>query len=137
SAGRKCGRLRRKNDALSGILGAFAMSAQAAKVGFFRRRRVFIALLTLAVFVIAATAIYRYAIDQIRRLQPYIGKDLRLLSEDEQIEFDRLISTLVPEARLAEYPSRPTTWDSKKWWNYLTARPWLGWPRQPWYLWRV
>lgn len=114
------------------------MSADASKVPFFRRRSILVPFLALAVFSIAGAAIYRYANDPVRLLQPYFGQDLRLLSEDEKLQFEAIMCRLVPDARLCVYPPRPRSWHPKEWWHYFTAKPWTDWEQpQSWYFWQV
>lgn len=74
--------------------------------------------------------------DPVQRLEPYIGRDLRTLSEDEQIDFDLLVGQLAPEARTFDPPAPPRGWDARAWVAHLRARPTAS-ERTSWYCWRV
>lgn len=74
----------------------------------------------------------------IQQLQPYLGQDLRNLSEGEQLRFDRLIGNLAPDARVFHKPSQAQGLNPRGWWDYYTAKPqppWFG--PESWYLWQV
>src|SRR5262249_45830615 len=55
--------------------------------------------------VFAGALFWLFRPNTVERLQPYLGQDLRALSEDEQIEFDDLIGRLAPEARVFNGPA--------------------------------
>jgi hypothetical protein len=101
---------------------------------FLRRRRLW-ALLS-ACCVLAGVTFYLCRPSPVQRLQAYLGKDLRALSEDEQIEFDSLIAQLAPEARAFRASTGPLTGNPREWWDCLTAKP-VAHVRRSWYLWRV
>jgi hypothetical protein len=75
------------------------------------------------------------------RLQPFIGKDLRTLSEAEQIKFDNIIGRLIPQARVFDYATMPRALDLSDWRDYLTAKPvakrYPFFDQKSWYLWKV
>jgi hypothetical protein len=85
------------------------MSAAPADTWFRKRLRAFAVLSC----VLAGTVFWFSRPSPVQRLQPYLGQDLRALSEDEQIAFDGLVGALVPEARVFSRPTRPRTWDPR------------------------
>ena len=105
---------------------------------FFRRRGAVVGLIGFASCLLLGTALYHSRPTPVQRLQPYLGRDLRSLSEDEQIRVDELIGCLAPEAKRFTPPNstRPQTYDLRAWYNYLNAKPHALFSRS-WYLWRV
>ena len=102
------------------------------------RRRALVGLTVCASFLLLGTAVYLTRPTPVQRLQPYLGQDLRTLSEDDQIKFDGLIRRLAPEASRFTPRDRPRNWDQGAWRDYLTAKkdtPLFS-PRS-WYLWQV
>src|SRR5262249_1292298 len=62
-----------------------------------RARRRWLVLTAGGACLLAATVFWLCCPSPVQRLQPYLDKDLRKLSEDEQISFDRLIGHLAPQ----------------------------------------
>jgi hypothetical protein len=101
-------------------------------------RRARIALLGVGATFLIGAVFYHFRPSAVDRLQPFIGKDLRTLSEAEQIKFDNIIGRLIPQARVFHYPKRPSTWSLSDWYDYLTAKPYPSpFDVSSWYLWKV
>jgi hypothetical protein len=105
-------------------------------LGRFRRRWLYGALLIVGCCALAAARIGPSRRAVVERLQPYLDRDLRDLSEDEQIEFDNLVGHLAASAKVFHYPDPPQTRDAGDWLAYLRAKPSAPLSRS-WYLWRV
>ena len=120
------------------------MNPDSSALRFLGRRCTVVGLLFCASCLLLGTALYLFRPGPVQRLQPYIGKDLRALSEDEQIKVDELIGCLAPEAKQFEPPTRtrPRSFDPLAWRDYFNAKPKLndipeGLFFRSWYLWRV
>lgn len=113
------------------------MSAESAKPGTLKRRRGKIILAVLGCCAVAATICYVARPSPVQRLEPYLDRDLRTLSEDEQIKFDGLIGQLAPEASVLIRPSPPKTWNPRDWYDYLMTPPMTLLSCHSWYFWRV
>src|SRR5262245_17570498 len=104
------------------------------KTRFLRRRWVWVALSAL----LGVAVYYLSRPGPVGSLRPYLGQDLRALSEDEQIKFDDLVGRLTPQARVYGPPTRPQTWNPMDWIDYFRTGPIaIAFPRQSWYFWRV
>jgi hypothetical protein len=103
---------------------------------FLRRRWVVAAVATFGACVLVTVLPELFQPAPVERLRPYFGKDLRTLSEAEQIKVDGLLGRLAPEARMFSRPSRPQTLNPKDWYAYSRAKPSAPHCRS-WYIWRV
>ncbi len=101
-----------------------------------RRRRLALLLLSALLCGLAGTVFYLARGTPVQRLQPYLGKDLRTLSEKEQIKFDGLIACLAPKARAFIRLPLPRSRDPGAWRAYLSGERFALF-RRSWYLWQV
>jgi hypothetical protein len=91
----------------------------------------------VSAFVLTGAVYWLCVPSALQRLHSYIGQDLRTLSEDERIGFDRLLGCFVPEAKAVGDPPRPQTWNPKDWYDHFRPKPFTFWDAESWYLWRV
>jgi hypothetical protein len=103
---------------------------------FSKLNRARIALLGLGVAVLTSAVFYYFRLKPVDQLQPFIGKDLRTLSEEEQIEFDDIVGKLIPQGRVFDHPRLPRTLNPQDWQDYLSGRRFTFFIRS-WYLWKI
>src|SRR5207302_1623147 len=106
------------------------------KAWFIRHRRPLVVFSAIGCCAIACVVAWLSAPSPVERLQPYIGRDLRALSEDEQMRIDEYVGRLAPDAKVFERPKRRMTWDPADSLDHLQARP-TAFYRRSWYIWRV
>jgi hypothetical protein len=113
------------------------MSADPRRPRWLRCRRGVLVGSACGALMLAGTVYWMCWPSPVQRLQSYVGQDLRNLSEDEQIHFDRLMASLVPDAKTLIEPDRPQTWNPKNWYDYYQTKPSSFWLPECRYLWRV
>src|SRR5262245_52996507 len=113
------------------------MGTIAATGEYLKPNRAKVALLTLAGAVLVGAAFYDPRPNPVDRLQPFIGKDLRMLSEEERAEFDDIISALLPQANEVIRPKMPRSLNLREWLDYFAAKPVRFRFFSNWYLWKT